>query len=59
VLLNPVQRTAHGTHVLPTLVLHRSFIAAAAEAPDANDDRSLERLLPFNAATGLSTPLLS
>lgn len=58
VLLNPVQRTAHGTHVLPTLVLHRSFVAAAAEAPDSADDRSLERLLPFSAGTALATPLL-
>lgn len=58
VLLNPVQRTPHGTHVLPTLTLHRSFVAAAAEAPDVEDDRSLERLLPFDAGTALSSPLL-
>lgn len=58
VLLNPVQRMPHGTHVLPTLALHRSFVAAAAEAPDSDDDRSLERLLPFDAGTALSTPLL-
>lgn len=57
-LLDPVQRTAGGTHVLPTLALHRSFVAAAAEAPDPDDDRSLERLLPFDLGTALATPLL-
>lgn len=59
VLLNPVQRTPHGTHVLPTLVLHRTFVAAAAEVPADADERSLERLLPFSSGTALASPLLA
>lgn len=58
VLLDPVQRTARAAHAMPTLVLQRSFVAASAEAPEAEDDQSLERLTPFSSGLAASRPLI-